>query len=59
MPFLTVKSDEGLHSQAEEIGNLLDFLRLKKNAAFSVAALSAFLALKSFHPQVPRVSKVS
>jgi hypothetical protein len=44
-----VESDEGLDSQAEEIGDLLDFLRLKKNPAFSITALSAFLALKSFH----------
>jgi hypothetical protein len=59
MPFFTVESDEGLDAQAEEIGNLLDFLRPKKNAPFAVAALSAFLALKSFHLQVPKVSKVS
>jgi len=59
MSFFTMESDEGLDSDAEEIGDLLDFLWLKKNAAFAVTALSAFLALKSLHPQVPKVSKVS
>jgi hypothetical protein len=49
MPFFTVESDEGLDRQAEEIGDLLDFLRLKKNPAFSITALSAFLAFKSSH----------
>jgi hypothetical protein len=44
-----VESDEGLDRQAEEIGDLLDFPRLQKNAAFAVATLSAFLALKSLH----------
>jgi len=53
MSFLTAESDEGLGGQAEEIGDLFDFLRLKKNAAFAVTALSTFLAFKSFHPQVP------
>jgi hypothetical protein len=58
MPLFTVESNKGLDGQAEEICNLLDFLRLKRNTSFAVAALSAFLALKSFHPQVPKVSKV-
>jgi hypothetical protein len=49
MPFFTGQSDKGLDGQAEEICNLLDFLRLKRNTSFAVAALSAFLALKSFH----------
>lgn len=49
MPFFTVESDKRVDGQAEEVGNLLDFLRLKGNAAFAVAALSAFPALKSFH----------
>jgi hypothetical protein len=49
MPFFAVESDEGLDRQAEEIGDLLDLLRLKKNAALAVATLSAFLALKSSH----------
>jgi hypothetical protein len=49
MPFFTGQSDKGLDGQAEKIGNLLDFLRPKKNAAFAVAALSAFLALKNLH----------
>jgi hypothetical protein len=49
MPFFTVESDKRLDGQAEEIGHLLDFLRLKKNAPFAVAAFPAFLALKSFH----------
>jgi hypothetical protein len=49
MPFSTVESDEGLDSQAEEIGDLFDFLRLQKNASFSITALSAFFALKNFH----------
>jgi hypothetical protein len=55
MSFLTVESDEGLDGQAEEIGDLFDFLGLKRNAAFAVTARSTFLALKSFHPQVPKV----
>jgi len=58
MPSFTVESDKGLYGQAEEMGNLLDFLRLKNDTAFAVAALSAFLALKRLHPQVPKVSKV-
>jgi hypothetical protein len=49
MPFFAVESDEGLDRQTEEIGNPLDLLRLKKNAAFSVATFSTFLALKSLH----------
>ena len=50
MPLFAVESDEGLDRQAEKIGDLLDFLRLKENPAFAVATFSAFLALKSFHP---------
>lgn len=49
MSLFAVESDEGLDRKAEEIGDLLDFLRLQKNAAFAVTALSAFLALKSLH----------
>jgi hypothetical protein len=49
MPFFTGQSDKGLDGQAEKVGDLLDLLGLKKNTAFAVAALSAFLALKSFH----------
>jgi hypothetical protein len=49
MPLFAVESDEGLDRQAEEIGNPLDLLGLKKNAAFSITALPALLALKSLH----------
>jgi hypothetical protein len=49
MPFFTGQSDKGLDGQAEEVGNLLDLLMLKKNAAFAIAALSAFLAFKNLH----------
>jgi hypothetical protein len=49
MSLFAVKSDKRLDRQAEEIGDLLDFLRLKENAAFAVATFSAFFALKSFH----------
>jgi len=46
MPLFAVESDEGLEPSGREIGDLLDFLRLQKNAAFAVATFSAFLALK-------------
>jgi hypothetical protein len=49
MSLFTVESDKGLAAQAEKIGNFPDFLRPKNNAAFTIAALSAFLAFKSFH----------
>jgi hypothetical protein len=50
MSFFAVESDEGFDGQAEEIGDLLNFLRLKKNASLAVAAFATFLAFKSFHP---------
>jgi hypothetical protein len=59
MSLLTMTSDKRFHIQAEEIGNLLDFPSLKNNAALAVTARSTFLALKSVHHQVPKVSKVS
>jgi len=49
MPFFTGQSDKGLDGQAEKISDLLDLLRRKKNTAFAVAALSAFLALEYLH----------
>jgi len=49
MPLLTMASDKRVDGQAEEIGNLLDFLRLKNNTSLAVTARSTFLAFKSVH----------
>jgi hypothetical protein len=56
MSFFSMKSDEGSDGQAEEMGDLLVILRLKKNAPFAVTTLAAFLALKGLHHPVSKVS---
>ena len=55
-PFVMAElADKGCRCYAQELGNLLYFISLYKDAAFAVTTSSAHLAFKCFQNEVPEV----